>query len=136
MELQYSAENEERTVLTLGFHWLPCCVRDTAWSWFLFCFISQKRMIVRDTNKVLKYDAIVKLYNCNIRGVDVIDLLNTALYSPMLLLYCDWSINDIRHCHIVLESYSNRFAWRFIMFLWKTKLKTYMFLYCNTFIVY
>ena len=34
--LQNSAESGERSVLTLGSLCLPCCVRDTAWSWFIF----------------------------------------------------------------------------------------------------
>ena len=32
--LQNSAESGERRVLTLGSLGLPCCVRDTTWSWF------------------------------------------------------------------------------------------------------
>ena len=34
--LQNSAESGERSVLTLDSLCLPCCVRDTAWSWFFF----------------------------------------------------------------------------------------------------
>ena len=33
--LQNSAECGERSVLTLDSPCLPCCVRDTAWSWFI-----------------------------------------------------------------------------------------------------
>ena len=33
--LQYSAESGKRSVLTLGLLCLSCCVRDTAWSWFI-----------------------------------------------------------------------------------------------------
>ena len=32
--LQNSAESGERSILTLGSLCLPCCERDTAWSWF------------------------------------------------------------------------------------------------------
>ena len=34
--LQNSAKNGERSVLTLSYLCLPCCVRDTAWSWLYF----------------------------------------------------------------------------------------------------
>ena len=34
--LQNSAETGERNVLTLGSFCLPCCVRDTAYSWFIY----------------------------------------------------------------------------------------------------
>ena len=37
--LQNLAESGERSVLTLGSLYLPCCVRDTAWSWFIYLFI-------------------------------------------------------------------------------------------------
>ena len=38
--LQNWAESGERSVLTIDSLCLPCCVRDTAWSWFIFLFIS------------------------------------------------------------------------------------------------
>ena len=36
--MQNSAESGEQSVLTLGSLCLPCCVRDTAWSWFFLFF--------------------------------------------------------------------------------------------------
>ena len=36
--LQNSAKSGERSVLALGSLCLPCCVRDTAWSWFWYFF--------------------------------------------------------------------------------------------------
>ena len=33
---QNTAESGERSVLTLGSLCLPCCVQDTAWSWFIY----------------------------------------------------------------------------------------------------
>ena len=37
--LQNSAESGKTECLTLGSFCLPCCVRDTAWSWFIYLFI-------------------------------------------------------------------------------------------------
>ena len=38
--LQNSAESGERSVLTLGSLCLPCCMRDTAGSWFFLVFLT------------------------------------------------------------------------------------------------
>ena len=37
-KVRNTAESGERSVLTLGSLYLPCCRRDTAWSWFNFHF--------------------------------------------------------------------------------------------------
>ena len=44
--LQNSAESGERSDLALGSLCLPCCVRDTAWSWFVIIFFNVVIVIV------------------------------------------------------------------------------------------
>ena len=40
--LQNLAKSGQRKVLTLGSFCLHCCVRDTAWSWFMYVFVIRK----------------------------------------------------------------------------------------------
>ena len=44
--LQNSAESGKWSVLTLGSLCLPCCVRDTAWSWYRYNFYKYFRQSV------------------------------------------------------------------------------------------
>ena len=62
-----SAENGERSVLTLGYLCLPCSVRDTAWSWSFIKFPFPKWFCSRQTYSVTRLrrpqpDSLLAIY--------------------------------------------------------------------------
>ena len=88
--LQNSAKIGERSVLTLGALCLPCCVRDTAWSWFDFILmylkLKQKSytlvVSIRASRKIHLadfYEAVPDIPSCELR----IRKLNLPFYMQI-----------------------------------------------------
>ena len=120
-----SAENGERSVLTLGYLCLPCSVRDTAWSWSFIKFPFPKWFCSRQTYSVTRLrrpqpDSLLAIYwrgsRLNFKKLgheSSLDVLievetpfkwNIALIFLIFLLYkflfvltfvFDWTVSDI-----------------------------------------
>ena len=76
--LQNSAESGERSVLTLGSLCLPCCVRDTVWSWFNLI-----KFYLYWFSYSLFVNTVIKNIKFNSKG-DKAKNLNNAIQSPAI----------------------------------------------------